>query len=73
MNKPEPRTWRFVNGYGEAWEFTYDPIRKEGLLRGSDVDWQAYPVLGGQVLNLLLNEEEIQWLRKVWKEATTDV
>lgn len=62
---------RFTNRYGEEWEFEYDPLKKEGVLRGSDVDWQNYRVIEGRVPGLSLNEEEIQWLRRAWAEATT--
>ena len=62
---------RFTNRYGEEWEFEYDPLKKEGVLRGSDVDWQNYRVIEGRVPGLSLNEEEIQWLRKAWAEANT--
>ena len=60
---------RFTNRYGEEWEFEYDPLKKEGVLRGSDVDWQNYRVIEGQVPGLILNEEEIQWLRRAPAEA----
>jgi hypothetical protein len=61
--------WRFVNRYGEQWEFVYDSAAGEGILRGSDVDWQEYSVVDGLVPDLVLNEEEIVWLRKTWAEA----
>ena len=48
----------------------YDSGTGEGTLRGSDVDWQEYPVVGGLAQGLILNEEEIVWLRKTWEEAT---
>jgi len=67
---PRPYSSRFANRYGEEWEFEYDPSSGEGILRGSDVDWQEYRVIGGRVPGLLLNEEEIQWLERTWKEAT---
>lgn len=60
----------FVNRYGEEWEFEYFPEWKEGMLRGSDVDWQCHPVIGGLAPTLVLNEEEILWLRQAWREAT---
>jgi len=63
-------TSRFTNRYGEEWEFEYDPIKGEGLLRGSDVDWQEYRVIEGLAPELVLNNEEIEWLRKAWSEAT---
>ena len=62
---------RFTNRYGEEWEFIYDPLKKEGVLHGSDVGWQDYRVIEGRVPGLILNDEEIQWLRRVWAEATT--
>ena len=61
---------RFTNRYGEEWEFEYDPLKKEGILRGSDVGWQNYRVIQGRVPELILNDEEIRWLRRVWAEAT---
>lgn len=67
---PSPaHVWRFTNRYGEAWEFTYDASKNEGTLRGSDVDWQNYRVVGGQVAGLILNDEEIYWLRQACAEA----
>ena len=62
-------TWRFTNRYGEKWEFVYDPVTGQGILRGSDVDWQDYPVVSGLAQGLILNEDEIAWLRKTWAEA----
>jgi hypothetical protein len=61
---------QFTNRYGEAWEFEYDAATGEGTLRGSDVDWQPYRVVGGRAVELILNDEELQWLRKAWAEAT---
>jgi hypothetical protein len=62
-------TSQFRNRYGEEREFEYDPVMREGVLRGSDVDWQEYCVVGGCVPGLILNDEEILWLRKSWAEA----
>ncbi len=73
MTEPKMPTWRFANRYGEEWEFTYDVASKQGILRGSDVDWQAYLVVEGKASGLVLNEEEIHWLRRVWTEATIEV
>jgi hypothetical protein len=69
MPESSEHVWRFTNCYGEAWEFTYDALKKEGTLRGSDVDWKSYSVAGGRVSGLILKEEEIQWLRQAWSEA----
>lgn len=67
----KPYTSRFTNRYGEEWEFEYDPSRAEGILRGSDLEWQEYRVIGGQAPGLILNEEENRWLRQTWTEATS--
>ena len=66
---PARFTSRFAHRYGEEWEFEYDPTTGEGVLRGSDVDWQEYRVIGGLAPTLILNEEELLWLRKTWAEA----
>ena len=70
---PEPGQFasRFTNQYGDEWEFEYDYGKRKGLLRGSDVDWRSYVVIDGQARGLILNEEEIQWLRAKWSEATS--
>jgi hypothetical protein len=60
----------FTNRYGEEWYFEYNHAMGEGILKGSDVDWQPYRVVKGHSLGLILNEEELLWLRKVWTEAT---
>jgi hypothetical protein len=70
MTAPKPHASHFTNRYGEEWEFEYDPSTGEGILRGSDVDWQEYRVIAGLVPGLNLNDEEIQWLGRMWKEAT---
>ena len=70
MSAPRLPAWRFTNRYGEKWEFVYDSDTGVGILRGSDVDWKEYPVAGGLAQGLILNEEEIAWLRKTWAQAT---
>jgi hypothetical protein len=60
---------QFKNRHGEAWEFEYIPVKGEGVLRGADVNWQEYRVLDGKVPGLILNEEELRWLRTAWEEA----
>jgi hypothetical protein len=70
MTGMKPYTSRFTNRHGEKWEFEYDPSRGEGILRGSDVNWQEYRVIEGRAAGLVLNHEEIQWLRKTWLDAT---
>ncbi len=70
MTAPTRFTSRFANRYGEEWIFQYDPDTGEGVLRGEDLDWQECRVVEGRALGLLLNEEETQWLRTTWLEAT---
>ena len=70
MVAPQFYTSRFSNRYGEEWVFEYHPAKGEGVLRGSDVDWQEYRVIDGKVPSLILNDEEILWLRKAWAAAT---
>ena len=62
-------TSRFLNRFGEEWCFEYDYQTGEGILKGSDVDWQPYRVVNGHAIGLLLNEEELIWLRKAWIDA----
>jgi len=70
MPDPVRSRSRFTNRYGEDWQFEYDDQKQEGILCGSDVDGQHYAVIGGLAWGVILNEEEIQWLRKAWAEAT---
>ncbi len=63
-------TEKFKNRYGKEWIFEYSYITETAIVKGSDVDWQAYEVLNGQAVDLILNEEGLQWLRKAWISAT---
>lgn len=62
---------RFTKEYGKEWEFEYDPVMNTGTLRGSDVDWRSCPVIDGRAVGLILNENELSWLRRIWVEATS--
>jgi hypothetical protein len=70
MVSPRPYLSRFTNRYGQQWEFEYNSCTQEGVLRGSDVDWHEYRVVRGQALGLILNDGEIQWLRKAWLDTS---
>ena len=70
MVAPARYTSRFTNRYGEEWEFEYDSTTGEGVVRGSDVDWNEYRVVAGRAIGLIMNNEEILWLRETWAEAT---
>jgi len=69
MSKRKNFRSKFTNRYGEEWQFEYDFARGQGILKGSDVDWQPYPVVDGHAIGLLLSKEELIWLRKVWADA----
>jgi len=71
MVAPARYTSRFANRYGEEWEFEYDPATGEGVVRGSDVDWNEYRVVRARAVGLIMNDEEILWLRKACVEATS--
>lgn len=71
MVAPRAYAFRFTNRCGEEWVFEYDPTKGQGVLRGSDVDWQEYRVIDGRVPGLILNDEETLWLREAWAAATS--
>ena len=61
---------KFKNRYGKEWSFEYSYITGTAIVKGSDVDWHEYEVVNGQAIDLMLNDEEIRWLRKAWVSAT---
>jgi hypothetical protein len=61
----------YTNEYGEDWIFEYDYVNHRGVVRGSDVEWKNYPVVEGRPIDLILNLEEIEWLKSAWDAATT--
>ena len=68
MTDPAPYISRFTNGYGEEWQFEYDCSRAEGMLSGSDVDWQKYRVVGGLAPGLILNKKKFSDCARLgWK------
>ena len=60
---------QYENEYGELWVFVYDDSTNTGILTGSDMDWQDYPVVDGKVIGLLFNDGELVWLRSAWESA----
>lgn len=69
MNEKKTYTSEFKNRYGEQWIFEYDYATGKAFLKGSDVDHQSYSVIDGRAPDLLLNNEEILWLRRTWANA----
>ena len=47
---------QYENEYGELWVFVYDYSANTGILTGSDMDWQDYPVVDGRAIGLLFND-----------------
>ena len=56
----------FANRYGEEWIFEYDHQTERAIVKGSDVDWQEYVVTNGLAVGLIMDEEELLWLRSAW-------
>ena len=63
----------FENTYGDQWIFTFDRTTRCAEVRGGDVGWNTvFVVENGRVPDLMLNSEELAWLRACWKTAVTD-
>lgn len=62
-------TSEFRNRWGDQWIFEYDYVTGQGTLKGSDADWESYPVVNGMTPDIVLNDQEIRWLRKAWAES----
>lgn len=61
----------FENEYGEQAVFVYDYQAETGTLWMGDVGWQnAQTVVDGEVLGLVLGENEKLWLQACWDAAT---
>ncbi len=64
----------FASSTGDQWIFTYDPANQSAILVGGDTNWErVYPVVNGEVSNLVLEPSEIAWLQACWAAATTFV
>ncbi len=62
-------TATFTNEYHDRWIFEFDFATNEGILKGSDVGWRKYPVFDGRVPDLILNQDERDWLELSWAKA----
>lgn len=60
--------YEFENEYGERWIFEFDRLSGRSFLRGEDVDWKEYEVVGGAV-TLVLSKEEQTWLLESWNKC----
>ncbi len=53
----------YENRYGEQWVFISNRATGESVLRGGDSGWNtAWPVVNGEIADLILNPEEKLWL-----------
>lgn len=59
----------YKNLYGETWIFEYNLKTGIGVVRGSDVDWEEYPVVEGHADDVIMHQEERDWLLSAWQEA----
>lgn len=60
----------FENEYGEQAIFVYDYEVREGVLWLGDAGWEhLYPVVDGDVPELILGENELVWLSNCWRSA----
>jgi hypothetical protein len=67
-----PKTYHsyFENRYGEQLIFAYSYETRQGVLWHGDAGWeQAYPVVDGNVTDLVLTVEEQLWLQICWQAA----
>lgn len=61
---------KFTSEVGDEWIFEYNPSSSISFVKGSDVDYQSFPVVEGYSLGLPLEDDEKLWLRKSWQEAS---
>lgn len=62
-------TAKFRNQFGERWIFEFDFSTNKGILKGSDVGWREYPVFDGRAPDLILDQDERDWLESSWAKA----
>ncbi|TYB96262.1 MAG: hypothetical protein FXF54_03355 [Kosmotoga sp.] len=63
----------FRNKHGEKWILEYDCDKKYSFITGDDSDYKKIPVYDGIALDLILNNQESDWLKKTWKDATRGI
>lgn len=68
-----PTKSSFTNHHGEEWTFSFDSNSNLAFIKGSDVDWEPYPVIEGVAYGLELIKEEKAWLLQAWHSATKGV
>jgi hypothetical protein len=61
------------NAHGVKWILEFDYDKKYSFITGDDSDYQKIPVYDGIALDLILDNQELDWLKKVWKDATKGI
>ena len=56
----------FLNIYKDKWWYDYDSKTDIGILWGTDVEYQKYYIFNGICPDLVLDNDEKEWLKKVW-------
>jgi len=73
VNPPSSCQHSFTNRYGEEWLFCFDTDTNVATVKGSDVDWESYPVIEGVAYGLVMSADEKEWLARVWEENCSSV
>ena len=61
----------FENRYGEQMIFVFDQESDTGQLYAGDAGWETpYEVMDGVARGLVMEPEEVLWLRACWAAAT---
>lgn len=60
----------FENDHGEQLVFQYDFKSKKGTLWHGDYSWEMPVAVMGGGTTMIMDEEEREWLRLVWRVAT---
>jgi hypothetical protein len=61
----------YATELGDQWIFTSNKITGEAVLTGGDTGWVQHVVSeNGTVPDLVLSQDEMQWLKLCWNAAT---
>ena len=62
----------FESSCGDQWLFIFNRTTRTGYFWGGDIEWKRYEVRDNRVqdTDLILGDDEYQWLKLCWKAAT---
>ena len=70
--KPNQYRGYFENVHGEQTIFIFDREIAQATLYVGDADWEtSWEVCDGSVPGLIMDRQELMWLRACWEAATT--